>query len=163
MKFQKGRVLLKFDLPHLLKQTKKDMPMTDLLKKYDPGRLLELHTLAEAARARNRSLSDRRDELRERKDHWDRHARNLRTNGALRFDTAQMIEEAEAKVAELLAAMRAIDRESEEVNEIQAARASNFQAALERAREIGLEIPLELDRGGSGLVAVPHRYQEAGQ
>lgn len=132
--------------------------MTDLLKKYDPGRLLELHALAEAARARLRSLSDRRDELRERQDHWDRNARNLRTSGNLHFATTKSIEEAEAKVAELLAARRAIDRESEEISEIRAARASNFQAALEHAKELGLDIPLELDRGGSGLVAVPHRY-----
>lgn len=131
--------------------------------KYDPGRLLELHALAEAARARLRSISDRRDELRERCNHWQRRAKSLQMDYGCSYDVGKGIEDAEAKFAELRAAMQVIDRESEEIGEIVAARASNFSAALARAKELGLEIPLELDRGGSGLTAVPHLYVEASQ
>ncbi|WBU51887.1 hypothetical protein [Paracoccus sp. SCSIO 75233] len=137
--------------------------MIDEKSKYDPGRLLELNALAEAERARIRSLSDRRDELRERGHHWQRQLLNLRMDYAPSHDVGKAIEAAEAKIAELAAARQAIDRESAEVSEIRTARASNFQAALERAKELGLEIPLELDRGGSGLTSVPYLYEEASQ
>ena len=153
---------MKFDPPHLLSQMKKVVPMSEI-QTYDPSRLLGLHALAGATRAHLRSISDRRDELRERRNHWQRQARRLGVDFNPRSDVGKAIEEAEAKIAELLAAMQEIDREASEIGEIMAARASNFSAALERAKVLGLEIPLELDSGGSGLTAVPHIYEEAGQ